>query len=174
MGPATPRTEPKAPSPVWPFVPFSVFPMNDANGTHFGGPELPRVNDAWVRGRPYCFVYGYSGHAGGRASWAAAAIIKKNVCDPASPVLTWFQPNVFLSEPVVVPRVQPPTSPAANAVADPAAEDDAVLFVNAYDGVARESFLLILDARTLATVAELPTPIRLPWPIHGEFFPGDL
>ena len=50
-------------------------------------------------------------------------------------------------------------------------EDDGVLLSQVYDGVRRETFLLVLDARTMEELARCYTGVRIPVAFHGQFIP---
>ena len=50
-----------------------------------------------------------------------------------------------------------------------AAEDDGVLMGLVYDGNREASDLVLLDAGTLDTVAEVHLPVRVPYGFHGNW-----
>ena len=51
-------------------------------------------------------------------------------------------------------------------------EDDGVLLSLAVDIANDRSFLLVLDAGTLAELARAETPHAIPFHFHGSFFPA--
>jgi carotenoid cleavage dioxygenase-like enzyme len=130
-------------------------------GLSTSGPELPRINYERYNGRPYCFVYGYSGHAMGSPRWSDAAVVKVDLCKGSAqaPAQAFFQPGLYPSEPVFVGR--------PNATA----EDDGVLLVDAFDSLLNTTQLVVLDARDLNVLAVLVSPLFMPWPLHAQFFP---
>jgi carotenoid cleavage dioxygenase-like enzyme len=75
-------------------------------------------------------------------------------------VLNWVEPNCYPGEPVFV--------------ADPTgtAEDDGVLLVQVFDGVKKETFLLVLDARDMSELSRCYTGIAGGMSFHGSFFPN--
>ena len=50
-------------------------------------------------------------------------------------------------------------------------EDDGILSSIVFDGEREQSYLLLLDARTLTTLARAYLPMNLPWSAHGMHFP---
>jgi len=154
-------------------VPTSINATSPWAGMRFSGPELPRINYDSNNGRAYCYVYGYSGHAFQSVQWEAAAIVKVDLCTLAvarhksgdasavlkAPVSLWYRSNWYPTEPVFI------------AAPNPKSEDDGILLLDAYDGEARVSKLVVLNATTLAEVAIVESPVRVPWPLHGQFFP---
>lgn len=71
-----------------------------------------------------------------------------------------FRDDVFVNEPVFVPRPQ----------ADDR-EDDGVLLVLALDADQEKSMLLVLDARTMTERARAHVDRVIPFHFHGDFFP---
>lgn len=49
-------------------------------------------------------------------------------------------------------------------------EDDGVLLSQVFDSNRNESYLLVLDAKTLNEVARAYTGIRIPVSLHGQFY----
>mmetsp|Transcript_18932 Transcript_18932/g.34713 ORF Transcript_18932/g.34713 Transcript_18932/m.34713 type:complete len:548 (+) Transcript_18932:87-1730(+) len=117
--------------------------------------EMPRFNEYVRRGQPYCFVYGMSSadHVGMLPSLA-----KADLCD-AGKVRQWFEPNQYPSEVIFVPRP------------DATDEDDGVLVTQVLDGTTATSYLLVLDAKTMTTLAKAHAPVWIPYDVHGQFFP---
>ena len=65
----------------------------------------------------------------------------------------------YPAEPVFVPR------PGGTA------EDDGVVLTNVLDTVTNSTWLLLLDGRTMAPVAQAgPTPHMIPHGFHGRYF----
>ena len=132
--------------------------------------EFPIINEA-VKGRPYCFAYGYEFHhqpASGRAmsigatGMASMAMIKYNLCEGLTPDgkrqgLTFTRPYHYFVEPWFVPR------PGATA------EDDGVVLALALDGAVGKGVLYVLDAATLDILAMVRLPVLINLKTHGRF-----
>ena len=116
--------------------------------------ELPRINYERCAGRPYRYL------------WGAGIEVKGDFLDSIVKVdtetgtaATWHQAGLYPGEPVFVP------SPAAKG------EDDGVLLSIVLDTAADRSFLLVLDAGSLAELARAHAPHLIPFHFHGAFFP---
>lgn len=120
------------------------------------GLELPRINPAYAR-RPYRYVYGpgVGSSSDGEDGALFARILKIDLESDA--VVDWSQPHVHCSEAIFV------------ADPDGEEEDDGVLLAVCHDAVQTRSFLLVLDARTLAELARAYTPVTVPAGFHGAF-----
>ncbi len=119
--------------------------------------ELPRINYRAHNARPYRYVYG-----GSMTEGFLGAIAKVDTERGESE--TWSEPGCFAGEPVFVPE------PEAHE------EDAGVLLSVVLDTNRETSFLLVLDAATLAERARAEIPHRIPLAFHGQFFgrgPGD-
>lgn len=114
--------------------------------------DFPMINEQH-RGKEYCFVYGVS-----MVDYTRTAIVKKDVCGTSSDKV-WYKENHYMSEIWFFP------SPKAKT------EDDGVLMTIAFDGEAQRSYLLLLDAVSLETVAISYLPQNVPWSAHGMHFP---
>ena len=88
--------------------------------------------------------------------YATIAIVKRDVIQGNDTV--WYMPSHYPSEAIFVPK--------PNAVS----EDDGVLLSVVLDGNRRESYLLVLDAKTMSTQAVSLTPHNIPGSFHGQFF----
>jgi carotenoid cleavage dioxygenase-like enzyme len=117
--------------------------------------ELPRINYARCAGKPYRYLWGTGIEVGGDF---LDSIVKIDLGTGA--VATWHQAGLYPGEPVFVP------SPAAKG------EDDGVLLSVVVDIAKDRSFLLVLDAGTLAELARAETPHAIPFHFHGAFFPS--
>lgn len=118
--------------------------------------ELPRFDYERFNTRgDYRFVYGMSVNRQ-RHEGFYNALVKIDIAGQQS--ITWYEENCYPGEPVFV------SAPAA------VAEDDGVLLSVVLDAAKGNSFLLILDARTLAEIgrAEVPQPILHGY--HGQYF----
>jgi beta,beta-carotene 9',10'-dioxygenase len=117
------------------------------------GLELPRINYARCHERRHRYVWGNDAADG----WIDT-IVKVDVEDGSS--LAWSAPGCYPGEPVFVGRP------------DAADEDDGVLLSVVLDAAAGTSFLLVLDAATLAEQARAAVPHHIPFSFHGQFERG--
>ena len=112
--------------------------------------ELPRINYERCSERPYRFTWGV-GIDGG---WIDR-IVKADVVEGRSG--TWSEEGCFPGEPVFV------------AAPDAGQEDEGVLLSVVLDGRKGNSFLLVLDARSLEERARAEVPHHIPFGFHGAF-----
>jgi beta,beta-carotene 9',10'-dioxygenase len=115
--------------------------------------ELPRINYGRCNERPYRYAWGVG--AGG--GWIDR-IVKADVVERRS--TTWSEEGCFPGEPVFV------------AAPDAAGEDEGVLLSVVLDGRKGNSFLLVLDARSLDELARAEVPHHIPFGFHGQFARG--
>jgi beta,beta-carotene 9',10'-dioxygenase len=116
--------------------------------------ELPRINYQSCNERRYRYVWGI-GVAG---TWFDR-IVKADVVERTSTI--WSEDGCFPGEPVFV------------AAPDATSEDDGVLLSVVLDGRQANSFLLVLDARSLDELARAKVPHQIPHGFHGNFFGSD-
>jgi beta,beta-carotene 9',10'-dioxygenase len=116
--------------------------------------ELPRINYEQHAGKPYRYVWGTGIQAKGDF---LDSIVKIDTGSGA--VLTWYFAGLYPGEPVFVP------SPSAQA------ENDGVLLSIVLDTARDRSFLLVLDAASLAEMARAEAPHAIPFHFHGNYFP---
>jgi beta,beta-carotene 9',10'-dioxygenase len=112
--------------------------------------ELPRINYARCNERPYRYAWSI----GADGTWIDR-IVKADLAERSSTV--WSEEGCFPGEPVFV---------AAPNAED---EDDGVLLSVVFDGRTGTSFLLVLDAGTLAELARAEVPHHIPFGFHGQF-----
>ena len=112
--------------------------------------ELPRINYGRCHERPYRHVWG----VGVGTGWLDR-IVKGDVVSRESKV--WHEEGCYPGEPVFV------AAPEAHD------EDDGVLLSVVLDGRQGNSFLLLLDARTLDELARVEVPHHIPFGFHGQF-----
>jgi carotenoid cleavage dioxygenase len=121
------------------------------------GQEFPRVDERLV-GRRH--RYGYAVAAGldrdGDIDFGGNALLRHDMVSGETESHA-FGPRRGAGEFVMVP-----SSPGA-------AEDDGVLMGFVYDGNRDASDLVMLDAATLDTVAEVHLPVRVPYGFHGNW-----
>jgi carotenoid cleavage dioxygenase-like enzyme len=118
--------------------------------------ELPSIDASRRGGRSYSRVWGVG--LFDRASFIDS-VVKIELTDGESRVRRWHEPGCYPGEPVYVPR------PGGEA------EDDGVLLSVVLDSAARSSFLLVLDADSLAERARATAPHHIPFGFHGRHFP---
>jgi len=115
--------------------------------------ELPRINYVRYNGKPYRIVYGAGSTKDG--DWLDN-ITRVDLKTGTSQ--TWFEKHCYPSEPVFALK------PGAKN------EDEGVLLSMVLDSDAKNTFLLILDARDLREIARATVPEILPFSFHGNFF----
>ncbi|MDX3928612.1 MAG: carotenoid oxygenase family protein [Shinella sp.] len=120
--------------------------------------ELPRIDYSRRAGRSYSCIWG-AGQSRADTFLDTIAKIELSTTAPAT-VTTWTEPGCFPGEPVFVARPQG------------MAEDDGVLLSVVLDAGAGTSFLLALDAATLAELARASVPHHIPFGFHGNYFSG--
>lgn len=118
--------------------------------------ELPRIDYSRRAGRPYRCVWG-TGQSESDSFLDTIAKIELSATAPAT-VTTWAESGCYPGEPVFVAR------PAGGE------EDDGVLLSIVLDTGAGTSFLLVLDAATLAELARASVPHHIPFGFHGNYF----
>jgi beta,beta-carotene 9',10'-dioxygenase len=115
------------------------------------GFELPRINYGRCNERPYRYAWGVGT---GDSGWLQR-IVKADV--ERRETSEWSEPGCFPGEPVFV---------AAPGAAD---EDEGVLLSVVLDSDAGNSFLLVLDARTLEPLGRAEAPHQIPFGFHGQY-----
>jgi beta,beta-carotene 9',10'-dioxygenase len=115
--------------------------------------ELPRINYSRCNERPYRYAWGV-----GIGSGWIDRIVKADVVERHSTV--WSEEGCFPGEPVFV------AAPEADD------EDEGVLLSVVLDGRTGNSFLLVLDARSLDELARAEVPHHIPFGFHGQFARG--
>jgi beta,beta-carotene 9',10'-dioxygenase len=121
-------------------------------GTPF---ELPRIDYQRRAGRRHRHVWGV-----GQSDAASFldTIVKVDLADATPIVRRWHEDWCYAGEPVFV------------AHPDGDAEDDGILLSVVLDARAGASFLLVLDAATLAERARAMVPHHIPFGFHGNHF----
>ncbi|WP_043538714.1 carotenoid oxygenase family protein [Salinarimonas rosea] len=116
--------------------------------------ELPRIDYPRRQGRPYRYVWG-NGQAG--ADFLDSIVKIDLAGDAATNARVWREDGAWPGEPVLVRR------PGSER------EDDGVLLSVVLDARAERSFLLVLDAATLAEIARAEAPEIVTLGFHGNF-----
>jgi len=114
--------------------------------------DFPMINEAY-RGKKYCYLYGWSS-----LSYTHIVLTKKDLCKNGDDK-TWFTENHYPGEMWFHPR------------SNSKSEDDGVLMTIVFDGVKRQSYMLVLDALTMKEIDTTYLPHNLPMTAHGWFFP---
>jgi carotenoid cleavage dioxygenase-like enzyme len=105
------------------------------------------------------YVYSYGAYANGSEeydSWALFKFDMEKLCIDAC----YQQDSAYPSEPIFV------------ANPDGSTEDDGVVLSQIYDGIRRETALLVLDAKTMEVQATVWTGQRSPMDFHGAWIPS--
>jgi len=122
--------------------------------------DFPRVDERIVgRRHRYGYTVAVADDGNGNFDFLGGAIRRHDLV-AGSTTERVLGPHRGPSEFVMVP-----SSPDA-------AEDDGVLMGFAYDGNREASDLVLLDAATLDTVAEVHLPVRVPYGFHGNWVPA--
>ena len=116
--------------------------------------ELPRINYAAVAGRSYRFVWGTGVQSAGGFF---DSIVKIDV--ESGEIMRWYEPGCYPGEPVFV------ASPGSSI------EDEGVILSVVLDPQIGRSFVLVLDASSLAERARAEVPHHIPFGFHGSYFP---
>lgn len=117
--------------------------------------ELPRIDYARCAGRPYGYVWGTGRQTGADF---LDSIVRVDV--GSGKAQTWAADGCFPGEPVFV------AAPGAQQ------EGQGVLLSVVLDARRGTSFLLVLDATTLAEIARADCPHHIPFSFHGNYFPA--
>ena len=138
--------------------------------------EMPRFNER-RHGAPYRYIWGVGAPLG--VSTHVSGLVKVDlgannhreekegqpldgevdgVPARAAACTSWYRRAHYPSEPIFVPR------PGAMD------EDDGVLLSVMLDGEAATSYLLVLNATTMQTLATAYAPVVMPTDFHGEWF----
>jgi carotenoid cleavage dioxygenase-like enzyme len=117
--------------------------------------ELPRIDYARCAGRPYRYVWGVGRREGAAFLDQIARIDTSN-----GSALTWWEDGCYPGEPVFV------------SAPDAQKEGVGVLLSVVLDARRSVSFLLVLDAQSLAEIARAECPHHIPFSFHGNYFPA--
>jgi len=122
--------------------------------------DMPHVNPNFI-GKPYCVFYTQefwhgSDKAAGEA-YADMAVYRQNVCTGERRY--FHRPALFPSEPYMIPTSETD-------------EEDGVVVFPAFNGAKNSSSFIVLDAKTMKELGEIALPGRVPFTIHGDWFPG--
>ncbi|XP_071164181.1 retinoid isomerohydrolase-like [Mytilus edulis] len=130
------------------FSPNSIFPF-------INNFDFPCINEKY-RHRRYCYIYGVATKRD-TTLFSSTALVKKDVCGTN-------QDSAFASDnhyPVDMWFISNPNSTR---------EDDGILLTPVLDGEKQQSYLLMLDANTMAPINRGYLPSLVPFTMHGRFF----
>ena len=116
-------------------------------------PELPRINYEKFNGKKYNYAYA----VGLDRKEFINKLFKINV--ESGKKKTWQKQSCYPGEPVFV---QKPGSEA---------EDDGIILSVVLDSRNKNSFLLVLDAKTFRQAATAAVPHHIPFGFHGNYYP---
>lgn len=117
--------------------------------------DFPAINEHY-KFEPYCYVYGLSLKSDHK-NLAHTSIVKKNLCQRGQDT-HFHRENHYQTEPIFVP------SPF------PRSEDEGVLLSVSLDGEKKQSYVAVLDAKTLSPLSSIYLPYNVPYSLHGKFF----
>ncbi len=115
--------------------------------------EMPRINYERYNMKEYQYAYGISSN---NNYDLGKQLIKINVADGSCAV--WSEEHCYPGEPVFV------------AAPDAKKEDEGVILSVVLDVKQRNSFLLVLDAKTYTQLGRATTPHHIPFGVHGNFY----
>jgi carotenoid cleavage dioxygenase-like enzyme len=112
-------------------------------------------------GRPYCGFWSQQVFFNS-SSFGSQGIVRADLCGQEGPkvVASWHRPNTYPGELQFVPK--------------PGSKDktEGVVIFKTYEGDTKLSKLIVADAKTLETVASAVLPVRIPFTVHGNFYPA--
>merc|ERR1712050_483812 len=111
-----------------------------------------------MRGSRACFAYAPA-FKYNSSSFDSAAVVKMDLCQ-GTVAASYYAYAHFHGELIFVPR------PGATE------EDDGVLLGPVFDGVSQQSYVNVLQGRTMQQVAKAYLPFRLPFMLHANFYPS--
>ncbi|XP_052090779.1 retinoid isomerohydrolase-like [Mytilus californianus] len=117
--------------------------------------DMPTINENF-RHVKYCYAYGLVLKADNK-NFNKWALVKKDVCRVDGD-LSWVIDNHYPSEAWFEPT---PNS---------SREDDGVLMTHVFDGIKKESYLVLINATTMETMNKAILPTTMPFSFHGRFF----
>jgi len=111
-------------------------------------------------GKPYCGFWAQQVFFNS-SSFGAQGLVRVDLCGQDGPkvVASWYQRNAYPSEAQFVPK------PGA------ADKTEGVMIFKTYEGDTTLSKIVVADARTLQTLTTAVLPVRVPWTVHGNFYP---
>jgi len=121
--------------------------------------DFMKINQNF-KGLKHCFYWAVQWFTDHKSK-ASMAIVKYDVCSgkpPAENKMQWTRQNWYPSEAIMVP-------------APNGAEDEGLLFFTALNGETGESWLMLVDAKTMETHTEAGPYPRIAFTTHGEFYP---
>ena len=140
-------------------------PLRDAQGNMYHS-ELWSINPNYF-GKEYCYAYAMAEHILSSPhiddvgiikidTCAARDAVKNNKSSATTVVSLYYEKDRYTGEPVFVANPQGVSE-----------DDGVVLVVTRYHD---ESALLVLDAKSMKSVAKINAPFPLMFEFHGQFF----
>ena len=117
--------------------------------------DMPAINEN-RRHEPYCYVHGLSLYSDGH-HMSNVSIVKNDLCGSKTDKM-WFKRNHYPTEPLFIPD---PNSPH---------EDGGLILSFVLNGETHQTYIAVLDARSLELVNEAILPTRVPFGLHGNYF----
>lgn len=161
------------------YIKYSILPAIDIDGNDYTV-ELLTTNDNTELGVEKLFSYGFTGfpgrneknqygkdNKGSFIKWsilkmdhriAEELLTKKN---NISSIKVWSESSSYPSEPVFVSKYDNITD---------FDHDDGVVLSVVYDGKRKESFLLVLDAKSMKEIGRCYLKTKIPFSFHGKYF----
>jgi len=110
-------------------------------------------------GVPYCGYWAWQAFYNS-SSFASWAIVRTELCGEKPVVAAaWHRTNVYPGEASFVPK---PGS---------ADKTEGVLTFHAHDGNTGKELLIVVDSKSMDTIAEAELPVHVPFTVHGNWFP---
>jgi len=115
--------------------------------------DFPIINPDFT-GVKHRYVYGYA-----QVDYFYQHLVKKDLEDSSND-LTWYSKSQYPHEPIFIPNP------------DGEREDDGVIITTVFDGITEKTYVILLDAITFTEINRLNLPNRIPFPLHGQWFPN--
>jgi len=125
---------------------------NEQNIPYINTIDFPTINPEYV-GIKHRYVYGWAS-----MDYWRQVLVKKDLEDSRNDK-TWTQKSHYSGEPLFVPNP------------DGVAEDDGILITIVYDGPNRQSYLMLMDAKSFQVLNYAYLPYHVPFSTHGMWFP---
>lgn len=110
--------------------------------------------------RPYCGFWSQQVFFNS-SSFASQGVVRAELCGKEPKVAaSWYQPNAYPGEVQFVPK--------------PGSTDktEGVVIFKIYEGDTKKSKIIVTDAKTMETIAYAELPVRIPFTVHGNFYPA--
>jgi carotenoid cleavage dioxygenase-like enzyme len=139
---------------------------DEAVGGNLG---FPKINPLWA-GRKQCFTYLTSFRGDRQTSVVKYDHCGERVAGEWNAGATGKLPTEMVF--VASPDSGPDGGGSSGDGSGGSSEDDGVLVGMVFDTGAQQSSFVVVDAKTMLTLASAPLPFRVSWPLHGTFLPA--